>query len=80
MTMDQQQLPPPMPKDPHYVPPARDPDRPGPHIVAEIMSLEGQLKVGHVQGFTVRCVESERAGGTDSAPSHLGYFTVAVGF
>ena len=63
MTMDLHQLPPPMPKDPHYVPPERDPNRPGPHIVAEIMPLEGQLKAGYVQGFNVRCDESERVGG-----------------
>jgi hypothetical protein len=80
MTMDPHQLPASMPKDPHSVPPERDPNRPGPHIVAEIRPLEGQLKAGYVQGFTVRCDESERLGGTDSAPSPLGYFTVAVGF
>jgi len=80
MTIDPHQLPPPMPKDPNYVPPERDPNRPGPYIVAEIAPLEGQLKMGHVQGFTVRCDESERVGGMDSAPSPLGYFTVAVGF
>ena len=80
MTIDPQQLPPPMPKDPHSVPPERDPNRPGPHIVAEIIPLEDQLKVGYVQGFSVRCDESERVGGRDSAPSPLGYFTVAVGF
>ena len=68
MTMDPQQLPPPMPKDPHYVPPERDPNRPGPHIVAEIMPLEGQLKAGYVQGFTVRCDESERVGGWTARP------------
>lgn len=50
------QLPPPMPKDPDYVPPPRDPERPGPHIVAEVIPLagqlkQGQLKEGHVQGF-----------------------------
>jgi len=44
------------------------------------MPLEDQLKAGYVQGFTVRCDESERVGGRDSAPSPLGYFTVAVGF
>ena len=80
MTRDAYELPPPMLKDPRYVPPPRDTERPGPHIVAEIIASEGQLKVGHVQGFTVRCDESERVGGTDSAPSPLGYFTVAVGF
>ncbi len=80
MTQVSNALPPPMLKDPHYVPPPRDTARPGPHIVAEIIPHEGQLKVGHVQGFTVRCDESERVGGTDSAPSPLGYFTVAVGF
>jgi hypothetical protein len=80
MTQDSYALPPPMPKNPQYVPPPRDPERPGPHIVAEVIPLEGQLKAGHVQGFTVRCDESARVGGTDSAPSPLGYFTVAVGF
>jgi hypothetical protein len=48
--------------------------------MAEVIPLDGQLKAGHVQGFTVRCDESERVGGKDSAPSPLGYFTVAVGF
>jgi hypothetical protein len=80
MTQNSYELPPPMPKDPQYVPPPRDPERPGPHIVAEVIPIEDQLKVGHVQGFTVRCDESGRVGGTDSAPSPLGYFTVAVGF
>ena len=80
MTRDPHALPPPMVKDPQYVPAPRDTERPGPYIVAEVISLEGQLKVGHVQGFPVRCDESERLGGTDSAPSPLGYFTVAVGF
>jgi hypothetical protein len=70
-------------KDPNYVAPARDPNRPGPHIVAEVIPLEGQLKEGHVQGFTVMCDEAARegpSGGTDTAPSPLGYFTVAAGF
>ena len=80
MTQDPNELPSPMLKDPNYVPPPRDTERPGPHIMAEVISLEGQLKAGYVQGFTVRCDESERVGGTDSAPSPLGYFTVAVGF
>lgn len=80
MTHNPQELPPPMPKDPNYVAPPRDTERPGPHIVAEIIPIEDQLKVGHVQGFTVRCDESGRIGGEDSAPSPLGYFTVAIGF
>jgi hypothetical protein len=80
MTQTAPELPPPIPKDPQYVPPPRDPERPGPYIVAEVIPIEDQLKVGHVQGFTVRCDESGRVGGTDSAPSPLGYFTVAVGF
>jgi hypothetical protein len=79
MMLDSQQLPP-MPKDPNYVPPERDPNRPGPHVVAEVIPLEGQLKEGHIQGFTVRCDESEQGGGTDSAPSPLGYFMLAMGF
>ena len=80
MTMAPHQLPPPMPKDPNYFPPERDPNRLGPYVVAEVIPLEGQLKEGHVQGFTVRCDESERVGGTDSAPSPLGYCTLAIGF
>jgi len=70
-------------KDPKYAPPPRDANRPGPHIVAEVIPLGGQLKEGHVQGFTVMCDEAVRpggTGGTDTAPSPLGYFTVAVGF
>ncbi|MPZ12930.1 MAG: hypothetical protein GEU73_00625 [Chloroflexi bacterium] len=70
-------------KDPNYVPPPRDPDRPGPHIVAEITPREGQLKEGRVQGFTVTCDEAIRpgpTGGADKAPSPLGYFTVGIGF
>lgn len=70
-------------KDPNYVPPPRDPNRPGPYIIAEIKPLEGQLKEGHVQGFTVMCDEGNRpgpTGGTDTAPSPLGYFTTAIGF
>ena len=54
MTRDPHELPPPMLKDAYDVPPPRDTDRPGPHIVAEVIPLEGQLKVGHVQGFTVK--------------------------
>jgi hypothetical protein len=72
-----------MPKDPNYAAPPRDPNRPAPYIVAEVIPLEGQLKEGHVQGFTVRCDEGVRAdgsGGIDSAPSPLGYFTLAIGF
>ena len=80
MTQKAHELPPPMLKDPQYVPLPRDPDRPGPHIVAEVIPVEDQLKVGHVQGFTIRCDESARIGGADTAPSPLGYFTVAVGF
>ena len=80
MTQDPHELPPPMFKDPKYVPPPRDPDRPGPYIVAKVIPIEDQLKAGYVQGFSVRCDESARVGGTDSAPSPLGYFTVAVGF
>src|SRR5438046_47226 len=60
-----------MPKDPNYIAPPRDPNRPGPLIVAEVTPVEGQLKEGHVQGFTVRCDEGVRpdgTGGTGSAP------------
>jgi hypothetical protein len=73
------ELPPPFPKDPDYVRPERDPDRPGPHILAEVILHEGQLKEGRVQGYTIRCDEAE-PNGTGTGPSPLGYFTTAVGF
>jgi hypothetical protein len=91
-------LPPPMPKDPDYVYPARQdrvsidaplgseakatrPGRMTPHVVAEVILHEGQLKEGRVQGFTIRCDEGlYLPGGTDTAPSPLGYFTTAIGF
>jgi hypothetical protein len=70
-------------KDPTYVPPTRGPNQTGPLIVAEIKPISGQLKEGHVQGFTVMCDEGIRpgpTGGTDTAPSPLGYFTLGIGF
>jgi hypothetical protein len=69
-------------KQPGYVAPPRDPARPGPWIVAEVIPQEGQVKLGSVQGFTVLCDEGVHGalGGNDSAPSPLGYFTVAIGF
>jgi hypothetical protein len=71
-----------MPKDPDYVPLPRDPERPGPRIIAEVIPQEGQVKLGSVQGFTVLCDEGAHGtlGGTDTAPSPLGYFTVGIGF
>ena len=51
-----------MPKDPHYVPPERDPNRPGPHIVAEIMPLEGQLKADMSRVSTCVVTNQERVG------------------
>jgi hypothetical protein len=88
-------LPPPMSKDPDYVYPAREdqvsPDAPlgsttppgriTPHIVSEVILHEGQVKEGRVDGFTIRCDEGlYLPGGTDTAPSPLGYFTSAIGF
>lgn len=70
-------------KDPNYVEPPRDPNRPGPYKVAEVTPLEGQLKEGHIDGFTVMCDEAVRpggTGGTGTAPSPLAYFTIAIGF
>jgi hypothetical protein len=70
-------------RDPSYVPLPRDPNRPGPHIVAEVTPLDGQVKEGRVSGFVVRCDEAVRegpSGGTDTAPPPLAYFTVAIGF
>jgi hypothetical protein len=49
-------------------------------IEADCESLERMRKVANVQGFTVYCDESERVGGEHTAPSPLGYFTVAIGF
>lgn len=83
MTDAVNRLPPPMPKDPSYVPPERDPNRPGPHVLAEVILHEGEVKEGRVQGFTIRCDEAVRpdgSGGTGTAPSPLGYFTAAIGF
>jgi hypothetical protein len=57
-----------------------DADRPGPAFDVEVVALEGQLKEGHVRQFTVMCDESPRTGGTDTAPSPLGYFTLGIGF
>jgi hypothetical protein len=88
-------LPPPMSKDPDYVAPTREDlvsasaplssasqhGRITPHVVSEVILHEGQLKEGRVQGFTIRCDEgSYIPGGTDTAPSPLGYFTTAIGF
>jgi hypothetical protein len=80
--MSAYELPPPMPKDPNYVPPPRknQPGRITPHIVSEVILHEGQLKEGRVQGFTIRCDEGPHVAGTDTAPSPLGYFTTAIGF
>ena len=52
----------------------------GPHQEIEVTILEGQLKQGKVRQFTVMCDEGERVGGTDTAPSPLGYFTLGMGF
>ena len=59
---------------------ATDPNRPGPSFEVEVAALEGQLKEGHVRQFTVMCDEGARIGGTDTAPSPLGYFTLGIGF
>jgi hypothetical protein len=59
---------------------AMDPNRPGPSFEVEVKALEGQLKEGHVRQFTVMCDESARIGGTDTAPSPLGYFTLGIAF
>ena len=52
----------------------------GPNFDIEVIALEGQLKEGHVRQFTVMCDEGARIGGTDTAPSPLGYFTLGIGF
>jgi hypothetical protein len=60
-------------------PSARQPN-PGPFVEVEVRALEDQLKEGHSRGFTVMCDESERLGGTNTAPSPLVYFTMGMGF
>jgi hypothetical protein len=71
-------------KDPNYVEPPREPDRIGPHKVVEVTPLEGQLKEGYIDGFTITCDEAVRpegrGGGTGTAPSPLAYFTIGIGF
>ncbi len=52
----------------------------GPTLEVEVVTLEGQLKEGHVRQFTVMCDEGARVGGTDTAPPPLGYFTLGIGF
>lgn len=74
------ELPPPMPKDPNYAMAQRPDDKTGPYFIAEVSLHEHHLKHGMVGGFSVRCDEGARLGGTDTAPSPLSYFTVAVGF
>ena len=59
---------------------ARPADAPGPQFEVEVQTLEGQLKEGHVRQFTVMCDEGARIGGTETAPSPLGYFTLGIGF
>ena len=52
----------------------------GPAFTVEVKALDGMLKEGHVRQFTVMSDEGERIGGTDTAPSPLGYFTLGIGF
>lgn len=81
--MSANKLPPPMPKDPDYAPTPRK-DQPGrvvPHLISQVILHDGHVKEGRVQGFTIRCDEGlYMEGGTDTAPSPLGYFTTAIGF
>ncbi len=80
MTNDRSDIPPPMPKDPNWTMPPRNDDRQGPYFLAEVSLAEDHLKTGTVGGFSLRCDEGTRIGGTDTAPSPLSYFTIAVGF
>ena len=80
MTNRWDDIPAPMPKDPDYAMPQRQDDRQGPYFLAEVTLGEDHLKTGSVGGFMVRCDEGARLGGTDTAPSPLSYFTIAVGF
>jgi uncharacterized OsmC-like protein len=73
-------LPAPMAIDPDYVRPPRDPERGGTRIVAQVGSLDGQLKHGYAGGFHLRCDEGEGLGGTNSAPNPLSYFVAGAGF
>ncbi len=52
----------------------------GPVIEADLKTLGGMLKEGESRGFIVRCDETERVGGTNTAPTPLQYFMLGVGF
>jgi len=85
MTVEPNELPPPMPRDPNYLstPRFEREHRSGPHVIADVILHEGQVKEGRVQGYTIRCDEAVRpdgSGGTGTGPSPLGYFTSAIGF
>jgi hypothetical protein len=80
MTQDPYALPPPMPKDPRYVPPPRDTQRPGPHIVAEVIPSTPSSKWGTSRDSPSGVTSRSASGGRTARPSPLGYFTVAVGF
>ena len=80
MTRQWDDIPPPLLKDPDYTMPQRDDGRQGPYFLAEVTLQEDHLKTGTVGGFALRCDEGARLGGTDTAPSPLSYFTIAVGF
>jgi hypothetical protein len=70
-------------RDPNWVPIPRDPGARGPQTLAEVILREGQLKEGHVQGFTIMCDEQPRegpSGGTGAAPGPLSYFALGMGF
>jgi hypothetical protein len=43
-------------------------------------TVAGQLKTASFAGFEFRCDESERLGGSNSAPPPLAYFAAAVAF
>jgi hypothetical protein len=70
------------PTIPAATPPAEN--RPGPHVEVDVYAREGHVKEGRIQqhahSFTVMCDEGPQIGGTDTAPTPLGYFTLAMGF
>ncbi len=49
-------------------------------VEADAETLEKARKEGHARGFTVYCDEGERAGGENTAPSPLAYFSLSLAF
>ena len=65
-------------------PPPTSQTRPPPHFEVDVFAREGHVKEGRVvqygHEFTLLCDEGPAIGGTNTAPTPLAYFTLAMGF